>query len=166
MKQNAEFVSFAEKIEKTPAAEKLLGAAHVYVWGGKLLSEHDVTDWKTFATRLIGDTRIWTRLSAETREALQEIVQSDYPSKYVRRVVSRAISEQLEKRDFYDPSLWTETPFTSEEEQLISRDVSTLSLPELYRRNCLLFYAAFSDLLRHSRRMGRRSLGEAAGAIR
>ena len=153
LKQNAEFVSFAEKIEKTPAAEKLLGAAHVYLWGGKLLSEHDVTDWKTFATRLSGDNkvaaRIWAQLNTETGEALQEIVQSDYASKYVRRVVSRAISDQLENRDFYEPSLWTEIPLTSEAERLISRDVSTLSLTELYRRNCLLFYAVFSDTLRH-----------------
>ena len=34
--ENGEFVSFAEKIEKTPAAEKLLGAAHVYLWGDGL----------------------------------------------------------------------------------------------------------------------------------
>ncbi len=153
LEQNAEFVSFAEKIEKTPAAEKLLGAAHVYLWGGKLLSEHDVTDWKTFATRLSGDNkvaaRIWAQLNTETGEALQEIVQSDYASKYVRRVVSRAISEQLENRDFYDPSIWAGVPLTSEAERLISRDVSTLSLPELYRRNCLVFYAVFSDTLRH-----------------
>ena len=33
---NGEFVSFAEKIEKTPEAEKLLGAAHVYLWGDGL----------------------------------------------------------------------------------------------------------------------------------
>ncbi len=153
LKQNAEFVSFAEKIAETPAAEKLLGAAHVYLWGGKLLSEHDVTDWKTFATRLSGDNkvaaRIWAQLNTETGEALQEIVQSDYASKYVRRVVSRAISDQLENRDFYEPSLWTEIPLTSEAEKLISPDVSTLSLPELYRRNCLVFYAVFSDTLRH-----------------
>ena len=149
LKQNADFVSFAEKIEQTPAAEKLLGAAHVYLWGGKLLSQYDVTDWRAFATRLRSNTRIWTQLNVETREALQEIVQSEYPSKYVRRVVSRAISERLEKQDFYDPSLWAEIPLTPEAEKLISRDVSTLSLPELYRRNCLLFYAAFSDTLRH-----------------
>lgn len=153
LKQNAEFVSFAEKIEKTPAAERLLGAAHVYLWGGKLLSEHDVPDWKTFATRLSGDNkvaaRIWAQLNTETGEALQEIVQSDYTSKYVRRVVSRAISDQLENRDFYDPSIWAGIPLTSEAEKLISRDVSTLSLPELYRRNCLVFYAVFSDTLRH-----------------
>ena len=153
LQQNAEFVSFAEKIEKTPAAEKLLGAAHIYLWGGKLLSQYDVTDWQTLATRLSGDdgiaTQIWAQLNAGARKAILEIVQVDYPSKYSLRVVSRAISEQLEKQRFYDPSLWTEIPLTSEAEKLVSRDVSTLSLPELYRRNCLLFYAAFSDTLRH-----------------
>ena len=153
LKQNAEFVSFAEKIEKTPAAEKLLGAAHVYLWGGKLLSQYDVTDWQTFATRLSGDsevaTQIWVQLNAEARQAIREIAQSAHASKYVRRVVSRAISEQLEKPDFYNPTIWTEIPLTSETEKLISRDVSTLSVTEVYRRNCLLFYAAFSDTLRH-----------------
>ena len=34
--EKGEFVSFAEKIEKVPAAEKLLGAAHVYLWGDGL----------------------------------------------------------------------------------------------------------------------------------
>ena len=153
LKQNAEFVSFTEKIQKTPAAEKLLGAAHIYLWGGKLLSQYDVTDWQTLATRLSGDSRIatqiWAQLNAEARKAIREVAQSAHASKYVRRVVSRAISEQLEKPDFYNPTIWTEIPLTSEAEALISRDVSTLSLPEFYRRNCLLFYAAFSDTLRH-----------------
>ena len=153
LKQNAEFVSFAEKIEKTPAAEKLLGAAHVYLWGGKLLSQYDVTDWQTFATRLSGDsevaTQIWVQLNAEARKAIREIAQSAHASKYVRRVVSRAISEQLEKPDFYNASLWTGISLTSKTEKLISRDVSTLSVTEVYRRNCLLFYVAFSDTLRH-----------------
>ena len=153
LKQNAEFVSFTEKIQKAPAAEKLLGAAHIYLWGGKLLSRYDVTDWKAFATGLSGDTkvakRIWARLNAEVRKTILEIVQTDYPSKYSLRVVSRAISEQLEKQDFYDPAIWTKITLTPEAEALISRDVSTLSIPELYRRNCLLFYAAFSDTLRH-----------------
>ena len=153
LQQNAEFVSFAEKIEKTPATERLLGAAHVYLWGGKLLSRYDVTDWQTFATRLSGDskvaTQIWAQLNTEARKAIREIAQSAHPSKYVRRVVSRAISEQLEKPDFYNASLWTEISLTSETEKLISRDVPTLSVTEVYRRNCLLFYAAFSDTLRH-----------------
>jgi len=118
LQQNAEFVSFAEKVEKTPTAEKLLGAAHVYLWGGKLLSQYDVMDWQTFATRLSGDSgvarQILTQLNAEARKAIREIAQSAHTSKYVRRVVSRAISEQLEKSDFYNPTLWTKIPLTSE----------------------------------------------------
>ena len=153
LQQNAEFVSFPKKVEKTPTVEKLLGAAHVYLWGGKLLSQYDVMDWQTFATRLSGDSgvarQILTQLNAEARKAIREIAQSAHTSKYVRRVVSRAISEQLEKPDFYNPTLWTKIPLTSETEKLISRDVRTLSLTEVYRRNCLLFYAAFSDTLRH-----------------
>ncbi|MYC74788.1 hypothetical protein F4X10_03320 [Candidatus Poribacteria bacterium] len=151
--ENGEFVSFAEKIEKTPEAEKLLGAAHVYLWGGKLLSRYDVTDWKTFATRLSGDGKvakqIWAEFSTETRKAVREIAQSTYQSHYVLRIVSRALSEQLEKPDFHNAFAWTRIPLTSETEKLLSQDVPTLSLPEIYRRNCLLLYAAFPDTLRH-----------------
>ena len=149
LKQNAEFVTFTEKIQKTPAAEKLLGAAHIYLWGGKLLSQYDVTDWKGFATKLHSDDKVATQLNTEAQKAIREIAQSAHASKYSRRVVSRAISEHLEKQDFYNPSAWAAVLLTSEAKMLISRDVSTLSLPELYRRNCLLFYAAFSDTLRH-----------------
>ena len=151
--ENAEFVSFAEKIQKNPAAEKLLGAAHAYLWGGKLLSQYDVTDWKAFTTGLSDDSeiarQIWTQLNAEAREAVQDIAQSTRPFKYSLRVVSRALSEQLEKPDFYNATAWTGVSLTPEIEALISRDVSTLSSPEVYRRNCLLLYAAFPNVLRH-----------------
>ncbi|RKU39112.1 hypothetical protein C6496_03365 [Candidatus Poribacteria bacterium] len=159
LQQNGEFVSFAEKIAQTPEAEKLLGAAHAYLWGGKMLSRYDVTDWKAFAAKLSrgGDewtakivaARIFSRLSAEAKKAIQEIAGSAYPSNYARRVVSRAISQQLEKPNFYNPSAWAAIPLTSETEQLLSRNPSTLSPPELYRRNCLLLYAAFPNTLRH-----------------
>jgi len=151
--ENGEFVSFAEKIERTPAAEKLLGAAHAYLWGGELLSRYDVTDWKAFGTRLSGDRKvakhIWAEFSTETRKAVREIAQSAYPSNYVLQVVSRALSEQLENPDFYNASAWAGISLTSETEKLIFQDVSTLSLPEIYRCNCLLLYAAFPDTLRH-----------------
>lgn len=151
--EKGEFVSFTEKIEKVPAAEKLLGAAHIYLWNGKLLSQYDVTDWKAFATRLRGNSvvakRLWTQLNTETQGIVRDIAQSDYASTHSRRVVSRAFSEHLEKPGFYDAAVWTEIPLGSEIEVLLSRDVSTLSLPEIYRRNCLLLYAAFPDTLRH-----------------
>ncbi len=157
--ENGEFVSFIEKIEKVPEAEKLLGAAHVYLWGGKLLSQYDVTDWKAFATKLsfaddettVGTVRklIFSQLNTEAQEVLRDVARADYSSNHSQRVVSRAVSEQLEKPDFYNASVWAEMPLASETEELVSRDVSTLSLIEVYRRNCLLLYAAFPDTLRH-----------------
>ena len=164
LQQNGEFVSFAEKVKQTPEAEKLLGAAHVYLWGGKLLSQYDVTDWKKFAAQLSrgGDewtaknveARIFSRLNTETKAAVREIVQAPHPSNYILRGVSRAISEQLEKPDFYDPYAWAGISVTPETEKLLSRETSTLSLPELYRRNCLLLYAAFPNTLRHPNEWG------------
>ena len=151
--EKGEFVSFAEKLEKTPEAEKLLGAAHIYLWNGKLLSQYDVTDWKAFATRLSGERvvakQLRTQLNTETQGIVRDISQSDYSTNYSRRVVSRALSEQLESVEFYNASAWAGVPFASETEKLASQDVSTLSLSEVYRRNCLLLYAAFPDTLRH-----------------
>ncbi len=164
MIDKGEFVSFAEKIEKVPEAEKLLGAAHVYLWGGKLLSQYDVTDWKAFATKLSlgGDENtvgtvgkhIFSQLNTETQEVVRDMTRADYSSNYSRRVVSRALSEQLEKPDFYNASAWAEIPFAPETEKLVSQDIITLSLPEIYRRNCLLLYAAFPDTLRHQDEWG------------
>ena len=157
--ENGEFVSFAEKIEKIPEAEKLLGAAHVYLWGGALLSQYDVTNWQAFATQLSRSSaenmgsavgaHLFLALNRETQAVVRDIARSDYSSPYSRRLVSRAISEHLEKPDFYNASAWTGVLLTSEIEGLIQRDASTLSLPEMYRRNCLLLYAAFPDTLRH-----------------
>ena len=157
--ENGEFVSFAEKIEKTPEAEKLLGAAHIYLWGGKLLSQYDVTDWKSFATILslgadentteIVGKHIFSQLNTEAQEVVQNIAGTGYSSNYSRNVVCRALSEQLEKPDFYNVSVWSEILLGPEIEKLVSQDISSLSLIEIYRRNCLLLYAAFPNTLRH-----------------
>ena len=156
---NGEFVSFTEKIEKTPEAEKLLGAAHIYLWGGKLLSQYDVTDWKAFATKLslgtdenttgIVGQHIFSQLNTEAQKVVQGMARADYSSNYSRRVVSRALSEQLEKHDFYNASVWAGISLGPEIEKLVSQDISSLSLIDIYRRNCLLLYAALPNTLRH-----------------
>ncbi len=139
--------------------EKLLGAAHIYLWGSNLLGRHDITDWKAFASKLshvpderiqeTAETYIFSQLNAEAKETVQEIAQSSHVSKYNQRVVSRAISEQLEAPNFYNPPAWTGILLNPETERLLSRNQSTLSLSEIYRRNSLLFYAVFSDMLLH-----------------
>lgn len=158
--ENGEFVSFAEKVARLPDAEKLLGAAHIYLWGGKLLSQYDVTDWKAFATKLHSGSdaenieravakRILAQLNSAAQEAIGDIVQAGHPDAYARRVVSRELSELLEQPNFYDSSTWRGIALPPEAEILLSQNAATLSLPEVYRLNCLLLYAVFPDTLRH-----------------
>ncbi len=153
LQEKGEFVSFAEKMERLPAAEKLLGAPHVYLWGSDLLSRYDVTDWKRFAAELTSDTplatHVRTHLNAEAQQLIAEMTEMDFISKYARQVVSRSLSEYLSEPDFYRPALWADVPLSSETLDLLARDVASLTRTALYRRNCLLLYAAFPDLLRH-----------------
>jgi len=44
--QYRKFVTLREKIAATPAAERLLGAAHLYLWATSRLTAADVVDWR------------------------------------------------------------------------------------------------------------------------
>ncbi len=52
LKERGEFKSLVTKIEETPEVEKLLGAAHVYLWDATTVSAHDVVDWLQLAREL------------------------------------------------------------------------------------------------------------------
>ncbi len=166
---NSAFVSFAEKVERLPAAEKLLGAAHIYLWGGQMLSRYDVTDWKTFAVKLhrretVVTQQIWSRLNADARKTVKVLVQSERSPVYAQRVLSGTLSEILEERSFgrwfqatlenldvekQDASIWSQKHLEPEVAALLSQDVSSLSHVDVYRLNSLLLYAVFAEQLRH-----------------
>ena len=159
--QNAAFVTFAEKAEKLPAAEKLLGAAHIYLWGGSLLSRYDITDRQAFAAKLNGETssrpgglsyvakELWEQLNPEAQQAVKEAL----PHVYAQRLVCRALSELLETHETTQRlSARVQKSGTSlppEAETLLAKDVASLSFTEVCRLNSLLFYAIFPDELRH-----------------
>ncbi len=152
--QNSEFVTFAEKIDNLPAAEKLLGAAHIYLWAGQLLSRYDITDRKAFAAKLSSgenavEKDIWERLNPEAQQAIRDAL----PHAYAQRVVCRALSELLEARETarrLQVCMQEESvSLHPEAEKLLAQDVASLSFTEVYRLNSLLFYAAFPDELRH-----------------
>ena len=147
--QNAAFVTFAEKVAKLPAAEKLLGAAHIYLWGGSLLSRYDITDKKAFAAKLNGTKELWAQLNPEAQQAVNDAL----PHAYAQRVVCRALSGLLEAREttqrLHARIQKLETSLPPEAETLLAKDAASLSLTEVYRLNSLLFYAMFPDELRH-----------------
>ena len=84
-----------EKVAKLPAAEKLLGAAHIYLWGGSLLSRYDITDKKACSAKLNGTKELWEQLNPEAQQAVNDAL----PHAYAQRVVCRALSELLEARE-------------------------------------------------------------------
>jgi hypothetical protein len=101
-----QFVSLQRKIEKTPDTAKLLGAAHVYLWGGDALSRYDVSDWKKFAAAFVrqakqpGDSfakRVWNSLDDESKKLLEGLPNQDWADAYTSGAVARGISAGLSK---------------------------------------------------------------------
>ncbi|ESQ90571.1 hypothetical protein ABAC460_08775 [Asticcacaulis sp. AC460] len=58
------YETLESKFAGSPEARKLLGAAHIYLWGNGLLAERDVRDWPLFLKTLRGPSSLPTRLRA------------------------------------------------------------------------------------------------------
>lgn len=161
--ENGEFVSLQDKIKKVPGAEKLLGAAHVYLWGDALISRYDIVDWKRFtatlmqqgeASRASPGKRIWELMSPGIRKAVAEIASMQYPYAYIKTQVTDELSDLLERRDFYTTSTWQNITLPEEARDLVKRGIAELNEPQLWRLNCLLLEAAFPGAFIKSDRWG------------
>jgi Glycosyl hydrolases related to GH101 family, GH129 len=90
------FEPLSAKIAATPATAKLLGASHVYLWGGGLLAEKDIADWdglwqvlrsaRPLALALVG------RFDSEARAVLAQRMPLQ---PYQKRVLLRALNQAL-----------------------------------------------------------------------
>ncbi|KPK62067.1 MAG: hypothetical protein AMK73_06850 [Planctomycetes bacterium SM23_32] len=161
--ERGEFVSLRQKAARVPGVEKLLGAAHVYLWGDALLSRHDVADWRSFAGRLLaaGDSdeltparRLWELLGEEDRDAVRQCAAMQRPQTWITRQIAAAVSGVLERRDFYRPQSWRGVRVPPEAEALLERTPAALPQPALYRLNCFLLRASFPDALGPVERWG------------
>ncbi len=150
--ERGEFVSMREKVERTPDAAKLLGAAHIYLWGDKLLTRHDVRDWPAFVAALrAADSppvaRLVSRLSDDARDALGEIDADGIVYKYLKDALTDGVSEALRDPKYYDEAAWRGLEVGSEVASLLTSDRGALGEPDIYRLNSLLLAAAVPDLL-------------------
>src|ERR1017187_4055317 len=154
--QRGEFVSFKDKIRKTPEAEKLLGAAHAYLWGHELLTETDVTDWKNFAQALKAQggapapspaKRVWSLMKPEARDFVTKLIQAEWPDKYTKSQITADLDRLLRQRDLYDEVSWRGVVLSPECAALLTTDRSQLSQADLCRLNMHLLAAAFPNLL-------------------
>jgi len=152
--ERGEFVSLREKIAAVPDAAKLLGAAHVYVWGNALISRYDVLNWKAFVAKLAGQgaapgpspgRRVWELMEPEARKVAQEAVAVGSVSNYARGQLAGDLSNVLGRRDFYDEASWRGVDLPREARDLLAHGTQALSEPQLYRLNSLLFQAAFPE---------------------
>ena len=152
LQANGRFVSFEEKIRRTPEAEKLLGAVHVYLWGEGLLSADDVRDWRGFARRLQeqGDAaapspgkRLWSMLDDEAHRNIITVGGAQPADRYTKGQVAEAVGRALERPDFYEEGAWSGVALDGITEALTKRKATDLSISDLCRRNCGLLAAAF-----------------------
>ncbi|MFO1499487.1 MAG: glycoside hydrolase [Verrucomicrobiota bacterium] len=95
--------SLSQKTADLPAARRLFGAPHIYLWGPALFSRHDVEldQWPTFAQRLRDAPpdsfpgRVAARLSAEHQSELAALAQAQRPQPYRVGEVAAAINTAL-----------------------------------------------------------------------
>ncbi|MGD0262307.1 MAG: glycoside hydrolase [Verrucomicrobiota bacterium] len=154
--QRGEFVSFKDKLRRTPEAEKLLGAAHAYLWGHELLSEADMTDWKQFARELKAQgeapsaspaRRVWSLMTPEARDFVTKLIQAEWPDKYMKSQIAADLDRLLRQRDLYDEPAWRGVALDPEFAALVNSDRSRLNQADLCRLNSHLLAAAFPNFL-------------------
>ncbi len=154
--KRGEFVTLKEKIKKTPEAAKLLGAAHIYLWGDELIAPDDITNWKKFAAELKSQgespkpwpgKRIWEFLKPETRKAVSDLLQAEWPDRYSKSVITEDLNRLMLDRDFYNAPAWTGIALDKQISALLKLNKSTLTQAESCRVNCQLMAAAFPGLM-------------------
>ena len=152
-----QLVSLTKKIERTPEAAKLLGAAHIYLWGDGLITRYDFTDAKAFAAKLVAESngttasvgrRIWSLLSEDGRKLMGELAGKEWVDNYDKSRLAEELNGLLSRADFYDADGWHGVQPSAEAQSLLDRTIPALSRPELCRLNSLLLHAAFAEMLK------------------
>jgi len=152
-----EFVSLDQKIQRTPEASKLPGAALIYLWGQDIIAADDIADWKGFAGQLetqakaatiSGAKRLWTLLEPEAKQLVTAIATSaERPDRYAKSQVVQALNLVLTRADFYDEAAWAEARLDASTRALAEKGPTKLDETELCRFNSQLLFLALPLML-------------------
>ena len=156
--EEGKFVSMKEKIKKVPNAARLLGAAHIYLWGDVPFSRHDIprAKWQPFCQKLTEQVqaegaspgkRIKQLMTPEHWSEVVEIASAQWPSQYLKNQVANELSRLLAMKDFYDKASWQGVTLSAEAAELLDNDRDELSSAELCRMNSLVLHAAFKQFM-------------------
>ncbi|MHC4169286.1 MAG: glycoside hydrolase [Planctomycetota bacterium] len=158
LKEQGRFVGMSEKIERIPRTERLLGAAHVYLWGDEPFSRHDVprNKWKAFCRKLIDQAqaagfspgrRIKELMAPQQWNQVVTISKSQWPDNYTKTQVANELSQLLVMKDFYHKDSWQRVSLEGPVLELLERSRDTLSSADLCRMNSLLLHKAFEKFM-------------------
>lgn len=94
--ESDQYETLANKLIKTPQAAKLIGAAHVYLWGNDLLGPDDVRNWPLLIARLRGSGVLVSELrAAMDPEALRLLASETVLNRYQQTVMLRSLNRAL-----------------------------------------------------------------------
>ncbi|MET3131949.1 hypothetical protein AAKU55_002217 [Oxalobacteraceae bacterium GrIS 1.11] len=91
------YETLKEKVARSPEGAKLLGAPHVYLWGGGLLGAADVRDWSAFLAVLRGDGALAARLRGLLERDAQAMLADAHgvPERYQQKFLIEAVNGAL-----------------------------------------------------------------------
>src|SRR5262249_18389407 len=107
LEERGEFVGMKQKIQRTPEAEKLLGASHMYLWGDEMIADEDMKDWKAFAKelKLQGESEkasaaheVWSAMKPETHKMIDGMTKAEWIDRYMKLQVVEELNRQLEEK--------------------------------------------------------------------
>jgi hypothetical protein len=139
-----QFVSFKDKIQRTPEAAKLLGAAHIYLWGGDILDAASIKDWRTFCLNLkeqgeasapSSAKRVWSAMTPGGRAAVDRFLKEEWQDKYEKLQITSDLSRVLLLPDLAGDSGGSKP------------SGHTLSQAEISQANCKWLASAFPGQL-------------------
>jgi Glycosyl hydrolases related to GH101 family, GH129 len=98
--ETGRYETFSDKLRKTPEAEKLLGASHLYLSGNDLLGPKDVRSWPQLLELLRGEGKLATDLRGYLdREATQILKVAQPPlDRYQQTSLLRGLNHALNSK--------------------------------------------------------------------
>ncbi|MGY2364868.1 glycoside hydrolase [Pseudomonas azotoformans] len=92
--EQGRYEPLADKLRRTPEAQKLLGASHVYLWGNDLLALEDVRDWPLLLKRLRGHELN----GLLDKESAKVLAQTPALNRYEQTVLLRGLNAAINKK--------------------------------------------------------------------
>jgi hypothetical protein len=156
--ERGEFRSLAQKMQKSPAIERLFGAPQLYLWGGGILTRFDFPSGRAnrFAKQIVEESKssspapgkfLRQFFSDDEWKAVNELAGSSYRLLYAQNILCDRISEILRRPDFYNAQTWSGVSLSSATRALVQLPAGSLSPHDLIRRNCLLLHDAYAETM-------------------